>query len=157
MELIRDDVLIEVVLNVTGHKTVVEIVKEIYPDDGNMRKINEIIAEENPIEIIRTYLTYLKDSDDDAKNEKHKKVKDAHMTKKYQEKYWTKEGQQLAEDPASSSYKELQQLSMTTWIMIAVFLFEDLLKISFLSYILNAVPFVILIYVTTIGKLNCGN
>lgn len=156
MEMIRDDVLIEVVLNVTGYKTVKEIVKEMFPDDGPMRHVNEVIADENPDEIVRIYLSYLKDSEDATKTEQYRKIKDAHVTKQYQDKYWTKEGQQLAEDQASSSYKELQQLSMTTWIMIAVFLFEDLLKISFLSYILNAVPFVILIYVTTIGNKLCN-
>lgn len=87
----------------------------------------------------------------DTQLQKFNRILDKVAGPEYQTQYWEPGGQKLTESLDSSSYRVLQQASVTIWITIAVFLFEDLLKISFLSYVLNALPFLILIYITIIA------
>lgn len=141
--------LVSVTLMHSGYKNVTDLVDEIHMGKNvSKERITNEKKFADPREIVRQYLNLLKS--DPAKKPLYNKIKDAQASQQYQDKYWSEEGQRLQVDETSNSGKELQQLSMTTWIMIAVFLFEDLLKVSFLSYILNAVPFLILIYVSTI-------
>jgi len=102
------------------------------------------------VEAVEEYLRELETTD----NAKFTDILEGVITHANQQKYWESskdDGPNFINNPYSSSYVQVQEVSVTTWIMIAVFLFEDLLKVSFLSYVLNAVPFAMLVYVTMVS------
>lgn len=99
-------------------------------------------------EVTRTYLEQLEDSENENERKQYETVLNTVADPDHQNGYWSGEGGELIEDPQSSSSKELTNLSVTTWIMISIFLFENLLTLSLMSYVLNGVPFFILIYLT---------
>ncbi|CAL8125657.1 unnamed protein product [Orchesella dallaii] len=125
-------------------KTLDEIRQIVYV--GEPLKLNS----STDVEAVEEYLRELETSN----KTKFENILENLITPAYQKEYWEKDnedGSQFVNSLVSSSYTLVQEVSVTTWIMIAVFLFEDLLKISFLSYVLNAVPFMMLVYVTMVS------
>jgi hypothetical protein len=71
---------------------------------------------------------------------------------KYMDDYWSTAGQMLQVDPNSSSYLNLPILAFTSVLFITLFLFDNLLGVSAITYIFNGVPFLILGYMVYLGK-----
>lgn len=65
---------------------------------------------------------------------------------------WTNEARKLVPDSESSTFIQLKQFSITTWIVLAVFLVEDLLRVSSFTYVSAAMPFFVLGYLTYHGE-----
>lgn len=110
------------------------------------------LIENNPNELIRNFLGKLESGTPQDKM-LAEQIDESVWDKNHQQEYWSENGQKLSADRDSFIVYDLRYLILTTWVMVAVFLFEDLLEVSFLSYVLNAVPVLFLVIITFTGRL----
>ena len=66
------------------------------------------------------------------------------------------EGEELVENEESHSGVNMKIYSLTTWFLLVIFLYEGLLSVSAVTYVLTLLPFILLLAFTAKGLLVCS-